>query len=244
MGVPDVFEGRFGCGHSGTASLASVPVTKRFARIKFLQERGRCQACFQKSRAKERASEANAAAEWASAQGLPALRGTGPQIAYGEQVRKELLRESHRVLVEEGDWDEARFGDEVQEPAELISSAHWWLEQKDIEVIELPAAISRSEPLQALAWETQISAAPMQGGPGQIPWAKRIRAGKVREARARLVPASLSEDEFVATVEAPAARVNAARWWIDLEDAPAELLPELVSAAGPDAFVENVEGDR
>lgn len=239
--IPEVFEGVLGCGHEGRVSLASVPIDKRFSRIAFLQEKGRCSACFAKANEKERAAEATASTRWAAEKGLPALRGSAKQVSFGEKVRRDLLVEAHQVLVEDGAWTEGRFATEVQEPAELVTSAHWWIEQSQVLAAMLPEVLVESEPMRARAWGEKVGAVSIAGTAGQVDWATRIRYEKVEAARRLLVPESMSAEQFAESVEGAAARINAARWWIDQAEAPAEVLPQLLEAAGHDAYIENEE---
>lgn len=241
MNIPTEFRGVFGCGHEGTASLDRVPLAKRFARIAFLEERGSCSECRRKERVKELAAEGREAGVWAQSQGLPELTGSEKQKLFGEQERRELIMDAWRELVTSGHFSEEEFESEVLGRARLVRSARFWIDSRSSDPADLVATLDTAVSVQAAAWEAAMDAARIQGTDRQVPWATDVRFELVQKARQSVVPGTLTNEEFSETIEVPAAKINAATWWLDIKDAPAEALGELIAAAGDDAFIENVE---
>lgn len=240
-GIPEVFEGTFGCGHEGSVSLTSVPASKRFSRIRYLREKGMCRECFGKARAKERAAEGQRDAVWAREHGFPALTGTEKQVIFGERVRKELLMGAYEVLVQSGQVTEEDFGASVQRPAELVTSAHWWIEAQDVDPARIGVMLTSAPEVQAVAWEEAVGATAIVGTAGQVPFARRVRHQMVEAARAHFVGGGMDARAFSSDIESLAAKVNAARWWLDVREAPPTALPALLADAGHDAYVDNAE---
>lgn len=235
--IPEVFSGKFGCGHEGEVSLTNVPVAKRFSRVDWLSTKGKCRECFAKDGQKRLEKENKASAAWASEQGLPGLRGSAKQVGFGEQRRQGLVQDAYAALVAEGDWDDAAFEKGVLEPAQLVTAAHWWIEAGESEDASvLPELLEKSEPMRARAWEQRVNAAPIVGTSKQEDWGRRVRFEKVEAARE-----TLDAQVFAQHVEEPAARINSAHWWIDISSAPVEALVDLLESAGDDAYIENVE---
>lgn len=237
--IPDTFRGTFGCGHEGEVSLEKVPPAKRFARIRFLKTKGQCRACFAKSREKDRRAEDAKVGQWAREQGLPTLHGSEKQVRFGNAVRQRLVVEAYEQLVQDGGMSEEDWLVRVQSPVEVVTSAHWWVEVKDTAPDQLPVVLKSAEEIRAAAWEEATGAAPIRGTEAQVGWAARVRYQLVEDARAHFTSRGMGSGDFREQVEEPASRINAARWWLDLVDAPGEALPALIADAGHDAYVEN-----
>lgn len=237
--IPEVFQGTFGCGHDGEVSLAKVPSYKRFARIRFLKQKGKCKKCFTKSREKELRAEDAKVGEWAREQGLPELHGTDKQVRYANTIRQQMLLDAYEALVQSGRISESEWGSRVQAAIELVTSAHWWVEIKDIEASQLPVVVSSATEVKAAAWEQAVAASEVQGSAGQVAWATRARYELVESARDHFQGRGMDARTFREQIEDPAAKINAAHWWLDVRDAPAEALPALLDDAGDDAYLEN-----
>lgn len=226
--IPEYFEGTFGCGHEGRVSLENVALDKRFSRIRFLREKGSCKDCLGKQRASERSRQAGMAARWARGEGLPELIGSSKQIQFAEQVRHDLITDAWYALVTEGDVSEEEFEESIIQPSRVVTMAREWIDARFTDPAELATTVAGMTEVRAVAWELEEQMAPLQGSDRQVPWARRIRYDKITKAG------------LTGPVRDQAKRVNAAQWWISNADAPAEVLGQLVAAAGHDAFIENM----
>lgn len=243
MSIPTVFSGTMGCGHEDSVSLEKVPLAKRWSYSKFLAERGRCKACAKKDTVRAHEKAASEARGWAQAQGLPELGGTPKQQTFAEQVRRDLISDAWEVLVADGGMSEEQFEEKILQRAQLVTDPSVWLDSRESDPLELEAVLEGSAEVRARVWERATGARMLQGTQRQVAWARLIRFEKVVGARAALVPSSMSDGEFSGTIEVEAARINSARWWLDINDAPVDVLAELMRSAGNDAYVDNVEGE-
>lgn len=102
-----------------------------------------------------------------------------------------------------------------------------WLEHKRAEEAE-----------QIAAWERQADMPPLDGSEKAADWGRRARYDTLTAAYDALVAdASMSDEQWVAAIEAPARLITRASWWIDNRDAEPGDVTELVAAAQGTAAV-------
>jgi hypothetical protein len=94
--------------------------------------------------AERRADEAAAIETWEHAAAMPPLDGSDKAIEWGRQVRYHLVAAAHDNAEASGQSDED-FNSDVETPAQMITSASWWIDQRDSaasDVAELVADVA------------------------------------------------------------------------------------------------------
>jgi hypothetical protein len=145
------------CSHQVVHDLSGRPADKRAGFARWLAAKDCCD-CWKASRhadteskeewlAAKRAAEQEAAVAWARQFDMPQLEGPAKALDWGERSRHQLMTAAHTALVVEGSWDEADWA-ELEEKARAITSAGWWIDQRDAEgtdVLELLDAATEAD---------------------------------------------------------------------------------------------------
>jgi hypothetical protein len=131
----------YSCGHSEREQFYG-PHRDRDSRKKW-KERGVCPDCYRKQKAEERMKASQVAAEQAKESGLPALVGSGKQIAWAETIRKNALASAQNNVLSREDFaalpvDKQESGRGVfgvmrtaRDRLETETSAKWWIDNRD-----------------------------------------------------------------------------------------------------------------
>ena len=61
---------------------------------------------------------------------MPALDGSDKAVAWGSQIRHQLMIAAHEHAQSIGVTDDD-FGEQVEAPCRKITSASWWIDQRD-----------------------------------------------------------------------------------------------------------------
>jgi hypothetical protein len=102
-----------------------------------------------------------------------------------------------------------------------------WLERRRAEEAE-----------QVGAWEQRASMQPLDGSEKAAAWSRRVRHSVLTSAYdALVVEGDMSDEQWIAHIEAPARLITRASWWIDNRDTDPTDVAELVAAAQPTAAV-------
>ncbi len=130
------------CGHTTNIDLAGH---KPFERDEKLVWAGasKCPRCDPKMKKVDAARHAKQLEEARAAEermGLDPLRGSAKSIAWGIQVRVDLIARAFVAL----ELDEEAFDVAVCVPAGEVDSASWWIDHRDAEPQDLPQLLGRA----------------------------------------------------------------------------------------------------
>jgi hypothetical protein len=62
---------------------------------------------------------------------VPVLEVSGKAVGLGPRVRYQLLTASHHHHVPDGELSDGEFGDRFEARARMVTSASWWIDQRD-----------------------------------------------------------------------------------------------------------------
>ncbi|NQX29849.1 hypothetical protein HQQ81_21080 [Microbacteriaceae bacterium VKM Ac-2854] len=149
MAIPTIWDIDFSCGHSEQRDLSDKPAGKRAGLAEWLSK-SPCFDCYKAARGSTVSAEVKAereqrrqlAIEWAGVNELAPLRGTDKQKDWAVRVRHEMLQAAYAVLVEQQGMAESDYDRSVLEPARLVDSARWWLDNRETEVADLPELLA------------------------------------------------------------------------------------------------------
>ena len=134
------------CGHSQEHDLSAKGVSRRAGYARWLATTD-CTACWRKAQAHDqgndqqiwlaehRAKQMEQITSWERRADMPWLDGSDKAIAWARSIRFELLAAAYELF----DVEEA-YITELEQPARLITSASWWIDQRDAQaedVVEL-----------------------------------------------------------------------------------------------------------
>ncbi|MEI5100904.1 hypothetical protein RB200_23180 [Streptomyces sp. PmtG] len=147
MAVRTSFDVIHTCGHAVTHNLSDRPADKRASFARWLASKD-CTDCWKAARdgdsaskqewlAAKRATEQQAAADWATQFDMPALEGPEKALAWGERSRHLLVTAAYTALVTEGTWGEEDWA-ALEDKARMIGRAGWWIDQRDTDGTDLP----------------------------------------------------------------------------------------------------------
>jgi hypothetical protein len=135
------------CGHTEEHDLSDKRPSERAGRARWLASKG-CSDCWRAKRserlAQRRQEEATEPEAWEKAADMPALDGSDKTVAWGRQVRHQLMVAAHEYALSIGVSDED-FAEQVETPARKVTSAAWWIDQRgasaeDVSELVLDAA--------------------------------------------------------------------------------------------------------
>ncbi|KQQ18756.1 hypothetical protein ASF48_17720 [Rathayibacter sp. Leaf299] len=149
MALPTVFEIEHSCGHVAERDLSDKPAGKRAGLAEWLGK-SPCFDCFKAENASTVSAEVKAgrearraeAIEWATTHELAVLRGTDKQKDWAFRVRHEMLAASYEALVVGDGMAESDYDKSVLEPARLVDFAGWWIDNRNVEVRDLPELLA------------------------------------------------------------------------------------------------------
>ena len=139
------------CGHRQDHDLSEKRISERAGFARWLEQR-ECSDCWQAKRdhqnandrdawiAEQRAKESSEVDTWERASGMPVLEGSEKAKDWGRRVRYTLMTSAHAYAQQIGVSDED-FAEEVEEPAAHITSASWWIDQRDSAAEDVPELV-------------------------------------------------------------------------------------------------------
>ncbi len=136
------------CGHTVERDLSDKSPDKRARFAKWLKDRD-CTECFkekhrdefEQKRREEEAKELADAEVYEQRSGLDELSGTDKQVAWGRRIRVQVLAALYEQ-VEEGEKDEDWFEQTILQPARLIATARWWIDNREFAAEDWPALLA------------------------------------------------------------------------------------------------------
>ena len=87
--------------------------------------------------AERRAEEAVAIRSLGAPSGMGELDGSDKSIPWGARVRYQLLSSAHDHHVANGGMSEDEFADRFEVPARTVTSASWWIDQRDTDPADM-----------------------------------------------------------------------------------------------------------
>lgn len=142
MAVKTTWPVEHSCGHDEDHDLSERRPSERAGYARWLAGR-ECSQCWtaerdrhnatdrEKWRAERRAEEWAAAQAWERSAGMPAMDGRSDKaVEWGRRVRHQLMvaARDHAAGIGVSDDD---FAEQVETPARRITSASWWIDQRD-----------------------------------------------------------------------------------------------------------------
>ena len=155
MSVKTIWHIRHACGHEIDRDLSDLRPSARAGRARFYAE-GDCPSCWG---AKKRAADTRrwredqriAQLAWERVSAMPALDGSEKAVAWAERIRHHLLTAANELFRDTGRDDEV-FEADIEDPARRITSASWWIDQRDADpadLAELVADAAADSPVSA-----------------------------------------------------------------------------------------------
>jgi len=132
------------CGHEQAHDLSAKRVSERAGYARWLSTKD-CGDCYFAKRdasagqdreawlASKRAEEAAATETWETKAGMTPLMGSPKAVGWATRVRHQLLSAAYDVAGPTDDEFEAR----VLVPARRITSASWWIDQRDADAEDI-----------------------------------------------------------------------------------------------------------
>jgi hypothetical protein len=127
------------CGHEEEHDIGG-PIEDRESRADWLNMTD-CTACWKKKKHLEREEQSIAAQREARKAGLPPLRGTPRQIAWGETIRMERMRYAKQMLcqAEAKEFINTEQSDQCLAYLSGREEAKWWIEHREASLAEVIA---------------------------------------------------------------------------------------------------------
>ena len=144
------------CGDDETHDLSGRRPSELAGYARWLKSKD-CSACWRGSRgndsgtdnetwlAERRAEEAISIRTWERRSAMCELDGSDKSVPWGARVRHQLLTAAHGLYVGDAGMSDDDFADRFEVPARTITSASWWIDQRDtdsVDVEELLADVS------------------------------------------------------------------------------------------------------
>ena len=136
------------CGDDEVHDLSAKRPSERAGYARWLRSKD-CSACWRRTRgndsatdneiwlAERRAEEAIAVRTWQRRTAMSDLDGSDKAVPWGESVRYQLLTAAHVHHVARGGMSEDEFADRFEVPARTVTSASWWIDQRDTDPADL-----------------------------------------------------------------------------------------------------------
>ena len=149
MAVKTTWNVAHACGHCAEHDLSAKRASERAGYARWLGTKD-CTECWRASRdtqaardsdewlAERRAHELSVTETWEARAGMPALCGSDKAVEWGRRVRYQLLATAYEVL---GLSDE-QFASRIETPARHVTSASWWIDQRDAEPADVEELVS------------------------------------------------------------------------------------------------------
>ena len=132
------------CGHDQDHDLSAKKAADRAGLAHWLETR-ECTDCWRSSRGKSqdkeawlaarRAEESALIAQWETRAEMPRLDGSEKAVEWARRVRYTLMSAAYDVAQDarqDAGQDEDAFIEAVEAPARQVTSASWWIDQRDM----------------------------------------------------------------------------------------------------------------
>jgi hypothetical protein len=126
------YDVKFSCGHTETIQLVGK-IKERERRIEWLENHGLCSECYEAEKKRQFEEQNKKAAEEAKEYGLPELSGTEKQVAWGNTIRQEWIREAEiqikyaKEFLEDARESKPEAIQEYQEKLDIVTEAVEWI---------------------------------------------------------------------------------------------------------------------
>ena len=128
------------CGHDQDHDLSAKKPADRAGLARWLATKD-CTDCWRAARgesqdkeawlAERRAEESALIAQWETRAEMSRLDGSEKAVEWGRRVRYTLMSAAYDVAQDAGQ-DEGAFIETVEAPARQVTSASWWIDQRDM----------------------------------------------------------------------------------------------------------------
>jgi len=144
MPVKTTWDVEHACGHRQDHDQSAKRVSERAGYARWLGTKD-CSGCWRAKRdrqvarerdewlAERRAAELAERQAWEARSGMPTLDGSDKAVEWSRRVRYQLLAAAYEIL---GLSDE-QFATRIEIPARHVTSASWWIDQRDAEPADL-----------------------------------------------------------------------------------------------------------
>ena len=146
MAVNTAWDVEHACGHEQVHDLSAKRVSERAGYARWLAGRD-CTDCWSSKRDKESGKERDAwlaeelseVETWETRSGMPPLVGSEKAVEWGRKIRYQLLAAAFDEL---GAPDDGGFSGRIEAPARTVTSASWWIDQRDADSSDLPELLA------------------------------------------------------------------------------------------------------
>jgi hypothetical protein len=148
MSIKTVWPVEHACGHDEEHDLAGKRPSERAGHARWLNGK-ECSICWRGAQgsdhskdnetwlADRRAEEAVEVRTWERRAAMGEIDGSDKSVPWGARVRYQLLSATHEYLVSEGGISDDDFADRFEVPARSVSSASWWIDQRETEAADM-----------------------------------------------------------------------------------------------------------
>jgi hypothetical protein len=145
MAVKTTWDVEHACGHSQVHDLSTKRVSERAGFARWLAGRD-CTDCWARKRdtatgrdrdawlAERRAEELSVVEMWETKAGMPPLEGSDKAVEWARKVRHQLAVAAFNDM---GSPDDADFTEHIEAPTRAVTSASWWIDQRESEPSDL-----------------------------------------------------------------------------------------------------------
>lgn len=135
MPIPVEWDITHRCGHTVRKNLAHKAAGQRAGTARWFAKHRDCTPC-----------ETAALAAEAEADGMPALTGRDGAVQWAVRIRQQFLRTAFQDLVDTDQMPPEQFHTDVLERARQVTSARWWIENRDLPAVDLPELLADPGP--------------------------------------------------------------------------------------------------
>ena len=149
MPVKTIWSVEHGCGHCEDHDLSAKGASQRAGYARWLATKD-CSSCWRATRdaevaaerdqwlAERRAAELAETQQWETHADMAALEGSDKAVEWARRVRYQLLCAAYEALGLSGE----AFAERIEAPARHITSASWWIDQRDAEPADVEELVS------------------------------------------------------------------------------------------------------
>jgi hypothetical protein len=136
------------CGDDEVHDLSAKRPSERAGYARWLRSKD-CSACWRRTRGSEkstdnetwlaerRTEEATAVRTWERRAAMCDLDGSDKAVPWGARVRYQLLTAAYDLHVTSSGMSENEFADRFEVPARTVTSASWWIDQRDTDAADM-----------------------------------------------------------------------------------------------------------
>lgn len=148
MAVKTVWRVEHECGDDEDHDLSDKRPSERAGYARWLRGKD-CSRCWRKSRggdtgtdkeswlAERRAEEATAIRTWERRAAMSELDGSDRSVPWGARVRYGLMSAARDYFIKGSGMTDDEFADRFEVPARGVTSASWWIDQRDTDPIDM-----------------------------------------------------------------------------------------------------------